>query len=493
MNRKILLTEWRKHRLLIIAVTIILLLRLFFIGIMGLMPQDAYYYFYSQHPALSYYDHPPAIAWVLGFFTSVFGEHVYAIKLADSIVTLFSVLSFYYFARCFLSRHRVQSALLLFFSTLMVTILSLVSTPDTPLILCWTLSLLMLHHAIFRNQKIYWLLAGICMGLAFDSKYTAVFLPAGVILFLLLSTPHRKLLGTIWPWLSCLLFVLTAYPVIAWNIENNFASFAFQSASRMKEGHSFSLENFLGVIGHQSAILMPVLFFALLFLLYKFIRKYSIHLSRINTQQLFLLCFFIPLFICFLCLSFVYWVKLNWMMPSYISGIVLLSIYIKEKWIRYQLIFSLVVHVLLAVEVLFYPFPIKSDDTWVGWKELAVQVKELRQHHPGTFIFSADDYKTSAVLNFYLDEMVYGRNIIGERALQFDYIGTNLMELNGKDALFIDSRPRDLSRDSVKSDPPSNIIRYFDTITELSPIIITKNNRVIRKFLVYKCTHYNYK
>ena len=493
MNSKGLKLKWQQDRWLVISVIVILLLRLFFIGAMGLMPQDAYYHFYSQHPALSYYDHPPAIAWVLRLFTTLFGKHVYTIKLADSIITLFTIISFYYFARCFLSRHRTQRALLMLFSTLMVTILSLVSTPDTPLVLCWTLSLLALYHALFLHKKTYWLLAGICMGLAFDSKYTAVFLPAGLLLFLLLSSTHRRYLLTAWPWLAMLLFALTISPVIIWNVENNFASFAFQSASRIDniDRKTFSLTNFLGVIGHQSFILIPILFFALLVFLYKIIKKYKARLLRIPARQLFLLCFFIPLFGCFFCLSFVYWVKLNWMMPSYIAGIVLLSIYIRERWIRLQLIVSLTLHLLLAIEVLFYPIVVKSDDTWEGWESLQEQVRSLHQHYPGAFIFSADDYKTSAVLNFYLDEMVYGKNVIGERALQFDYIGTDLRLLKGKDALFIDSRPRDFNKDRSNEVLPA-LNGYFDTIEELSPIIIMKNNRIIRKFLVYHCTNYNY-
>ena len=178
------------------------------------------------------------------------------------------------------------------------------------------------------------------------------------------------------------------------------------------------------------------------------------------------------------------------MMPAYISGIVLLSTYIKTKWIRYQLVFSLAVHLVLAVEVLFYPVLIKSDDTWVGWQTLADQVKQLQRRYPNTFIFSADDYKTSAVLNFYLDEMVYAKNVIGERALQFDYIGTNLGALKGKDALFIDSRPRDLTLAHTKNELPRTLPGYFDSIKELPPIIIMQNNRITRKFLVYYCTNY---
>src|SRR5260221_2021309 len=124
-----------QKRGIIIAITSILFLRLLFIGLMGPMPQDAYYFFYSEHPALSYFDHPPAIAYILKLFTFIFGRNVFAIKLADTVVTFLSLIVFYHLAKAFLSRHKTQNALLLLFSTFMVTILSLVSTPDTPLIL----------------------------------------------------------------------------------------------------------------------------------------------------------------------------------------------------------------------------------------------------------------------------------------------------------------------------------------------------------------------
>ncbi len=63
-------------------------------GIMGMMPQDAYYDFYAQHLALSYYDHPPMIAYILRLFTTLFGKKVFVLKLADTTVTLLTVLHF---------------------------------------------------------------------------------------------------------------------------------------------------------------------------------------------------------------------------------------------------------------------------------------------------------------------------------------------------------------------------------------------------------------
>lgn len=52
-------TADKREQQLIGAVISIMILRFLFIFIMGPMPQDAYYFFYSQHPALSYFDHPP--------------------------------------------------------------------------------------------------------------------------------------------------------------------------------------------------------------------------------------------------------------------------------------------------------------------------------------------------------------------------------------------------------------------------------------------------
>ena len=178
-------------------------------------------------------------------------------------------------------------------------------------------------------------------------------------------------------------------------------------------------------------------------------------------------------------------------MPAYISGIIWVSRYWNKKWIRYQLIFSLVLHLFLAIEILFYVFPIRSDDTWLGWPAFAGKVESVQKQYPGSFIFSADDYKTAAVLNFYLNEMVYSKNVVGERALQFDFVGTDLRLLNGKDAIFIDSNPRFTNLENENGAIPPTYSLYFDQIIPLEPILIEKHGRVQRKWSVFLCKNYH--
>lgn len=128
----------KENKIVWFSIGFIILLRILFTGIMGLMPQDVYYFIYSENLALSYFDHPPAIAYMLKLFTSILGQTAFAIKFANLIVTSCTIISFYYLCKLFTNQENLNKAILLLVSTFMVTILSLISTPDVPLLLFWT-------------------------------------------------------------------------------------------------------------------------------------------------------------------------------------------------------------------------------------------------------------------------------------------------------------------------------------------------------------------
>jgi len=58
------------------------LLHVAYAGVVPLSPQDAYYWQYSRHPALSYFDHPPAAAWTIRAFTLLLGDSERTVRLA---------------------------------------------------------------------------------------------------------------------------------------------------------------------------------------------------------------------------------------------------------------------------------------------------------------------------------------------------------------------------------------------------------------------------
>ena len=263
-----------------------IVLRLVFVFFMDLMPQDAYYYFYGENLSLSYYDHPPMIAYILRLFGEIFGKHAISVKLADFVVSCMTLFMFYKLSSMFLSQKRVVHATVLIGSTFMLTILSLISTPDVPLLLFWTVTLFFLFKALQSNSLGYWLLGGISMGLAFDSKYTALLLPLGLLGFLLISEKNRKNLVRPGFYLAMLAFAITILPVFIWNYENDFASFKFQSSSRAESGLEFTPRYILGVLGHQSAIVFPFIFFFLIYLIWRVLRKYKLRFAA-DSRRLF--------------------------------------------------------------------------------------------------------------------------------------------------------------------------------------------------------------
>ena len=458
---------------------------------MGLMPQDAYYYLYGQNLSFCYFDHPGMIGYLLRFFTDIFGQSIFAIKFADFIITSITIISFYKLASYFLSKEKLQRAFVLIASTIFISILSFNSTPDVPLLLFWTLSLICLYKAIFQDKKIFWILGGIAMGLAFHSKYTSLLLQIGLIAFVFFSNKYRKLLLSPWFWLSLLISVAVTFPVWYWNYQNEFASFAFQTSERTSSitEFKFSSKYFFGAIGHQMFLLLPVLFLIFITFTFKYFKRALLHFKIPQGKTLFLLVFFIPTFVGFFSLTPIYWVKLNWMMPSYITGIILAGMFVTKKLLKIQIIFSIVFHVLFSIQILFYVAPIKSDDTWVGWKELAIETEKLQEKDINTFVFSDDNYKTSACLNFFMKEKVYAQNVIGKPALHFDYLGDDLSILKGKNAIFIDSDKRFKNNEKLGKANPL-LKTYFKEVTELEPIIIKITKNQHRKFWVFYCTDY---
>ena len=318
-----------------------------------LAPQEAYYFLYAQHPALSYFDHPPLMAWSLWLFTSIFGAHPFVLRLTAFTLTLLTQFGFFGLARRFLPSSRQAHALLLFATTAMISVVSLISLPDVPLLLFWTLSLLCLERAIFGGRQVFWLLAGLCMGLCFDGKYTGVFLQIGLALFLVLSRPHRRWLKTPWPYLCILLAHVAMLPVYVWNARNGFASFLFQSADRASTWSGLHPINFLKLLGSQTALLLPPLLIGVVTVFFRSLKRLVTTRAHKPCQQkpLFLLCFFAPLFLGFTALSFVTLVKPNWLMPAWITGILFAALLLPRRLTAWNLAFALVLHIAIAVEV----------------------------------------------------------------------------------------------------------------------------------------------
>jgi hypothetical protein len=457
----------------------ITLLRVVLGAAMDLMPQDAYYFLYAEHPALSYHDHPPLIGWLLWGARALLGKTELAIRVTTLGVTALTQLAVGWLAIRLYGRHRGGVALALLAVLPMCTVLSLVTTPDVPLMLAWCVALLGLEAALFRDARTGWLVAGLGMGLAALSKYTAIFLPVGLLLFLLVDSGQRRRLRSPGPWLSLALAAILALPVLLWNLRHSGASFGFQLRERTGALGRLDLDDVLGFLVTQGVSVLPVPLCGLL--LWAGRGLWWPGLRSLDGRQRFLWCFFAPLFLTTLALSPFLWVKLNWPMPAFVTGLLLLTPHLsRPRSARIHLGAGLVIHALLAVQVLLYPFPVESNDTWFGWARVADEVERRHREDPSRFVFSTDSYKTTAELLFYTDlPEVYGVDVVDCPALHLDYVHGDLASLTGRHALLVISEASlEPSRRSEAA--LARVELFFDEVRELEPVTLQHRGQTAR-------------
>ncbi|MGB0999364.1 MAG: ArnT family glycosyltransferase [Flavobacteriales bacterium] len=463
--------------------------------LMGIQPQDAYYTYYADHLDLSYFDHPPMIAYFVKLSITLFGKHAAVVKLGDLFWSTFTLYFFYLLAGHFLSYKRQLYATLIFGSSLLLSLVSIITTPDVPLLFFWTLTLLAILKALEKDRFWHWMLVGLLIALTFDSKYTGLILGACLVLFLLVSNQHRTKLFSYRPLVAFVVFLIGISPVILWNIEHDFASIKFQSSGRASAISTLSLmkpTNLLGFFGSQAALINFVSFGLLLKAFWIIVKNLKSKLNKAKEQQLFLVCFSLPLFLIFALLSPIYWVKVNWIMPVYICGIILASYLIKPKGIKWTLGIGAVLHILGLIQVIWVPIPIKSDDTWVGWETLVEEIEPYSKAYPDHFFFADDHYKTSSILNFYSnDRYYYGGNIIEHFALQYSMIDDDLSYLKGQNAIMIDSESRDFV-DYKEHKMIDDLFCFFEKVIELEPIYVRDSSgKIIKKFVVRECINFH--
>ncbi len=142
-------------------------------------------------------------------------------------------------------------------ATLLFGIGSVTMTPDTPLLFFWTATLWALARLSATGHGAWWLAAGAAAGLAGASKYSAVLMLPGILLWLAASPGPRAWLRRWQPWAAAGLAVALVAPVLAWNAAHDWVSLIKQ-ASRGGEATLARAVQFQGeLLGGQLGLATP--------------------------------------------------------------------------------------------------------------------------------------------------------------------------------------------------------------------------------------------
>lgn len=253
----------------------------------GLGVDESYAVAVARQFSWSYFDHPPLHFWIAGAAARLARSEMGAVVRFPFVLCFAGTTWFTYSIgrRLFGERAGLRGAVLLNVSAVFSLSTGGWVLPDGPLMLWMAAAAERIAGVLFdvkaeeRNAIRQgkggagegdtpaapdgairsWCLAGLFAGLAMLSKYHGVFVLAGTAAFLVTSARHRYWLATPGPYLGALIALASCTPVIVWNAQHHWASFAFQGA-RAAADSGIHPGTFLANIGGQAAWVLPWIF-----------------------------------------------------------------------------------------------------------------------------------------------------------------------------------------------------------------------------------------
>jgi hypothetical protein len=409
-NRLERLMRWKspEAKWAVIWIGVITCFRLWFAPHLDLVGDEAHYWECGRSLDWNHYGKGPGAAFVIRIFTLLLGEHVWAIRLPAVLLSAGTGWLIFLLGRTFYN-DRVGLAAVVAASVMpLFAIGSILMTIDPLSVFFWAAAALSFWAAVETQQKRYWLLTGLWVGLGFQCKYTNAAELISFLLFLILSPGRRKLLISGRMFLLLFVFVIFALPIVFWN-----AFYGWVTALHVFEGGDLdrgfhpNWGKFAGFWLLQAVVVSPVLFILMLIgSLRPFKGKFG------SEGSLYLLSLFWPLFAGYAWISLNKTANGNWTAPALLAGLILASGWAMQKILIGSRLWKWIVVSGLMIGFVetallhdFLPLHFKNNplDRAKGWKDLAGEAEKVRQQIGADFVI-ADEYQTASLISFYLPD-----------------------------------------------------------------------------------------
>ncbi len=374
-------TRWTTAVSIVSAAAVI---RLLFAAVLPVFPDEAYYWEWSRRLAAGYFDHPPAVALLIRFGTTLLGSTPMGIRLGSIIAGWIASIFTIMIAR----RLGGGDASIAIRAAIIMSVLPLaaaglvLATPDAPLLAATAATIYFVLRAVeagndSRTSTKWWVVAGVALGAAFLSKYTAVLVPAGVLAAFATRPTLRWRLKDYGPYVACAVAALIFLPVVLWNARHDWVSFAFQLKHGLSTPHGSALvaawKHEGDLFGGQAALASPILFVLMGIVVWRSFDQTATDAERV-LGLVALVCFAF-----FIVSALRQRVEPNWPAPAYIPAIVLLARRLRtrrrEVWIRAGVALAGLMSLAIYAQGLAPLLPIAPPRDPVarafGWSELA--------------------------------------------------------------------------------------------------------------------------
>jgi len=302
---------------------------------------EAYYWVWSKKLALSYFDHPPMVAYIIKL-TTLFSDDVLFVRLGSALLVSGTLYTLYKLAKLAFDEKTAVYSFYIFISSIITIAASTLITPDIPLMFFTSVFLYFAYKYTQTLSLKDALFLGISAGAMMLSKYPAVLIIFTVLVYAVLY--KREVFKDKSLYIASFVALLVFSPVLYWNYANDFISFTFQINHGIAEEKVFKPDELMNFLGAQFVLFHP---FYLLPLLYFIIRDKE----RFEQKKVyFLLSFLFPI-IFFSYFSAFKYANAQWAALAYLSATILLGYYFAKfemkKLLTSAMILSGVIVILL--------------------------------------------------------------------------------------------------------------------------------------------------
>ena len=319
-----------------ILIIILAILATIYNAILPLHGDEAYYWMWSHDLQLSYFDHPPMIAYLI-YFSNFISQSEWGVRLVPVVSMSISSLYLYKLTALVSDEKTALNAVIIISSVLLTHAGYIFATPDAPLILFWTLSLFYSYKALFGEKLKDFILAGIFLGAMMISKYSAIMLVLSIVIFIL--TKRRDLFTNPYLYISTLFATIIVAPMLYWNYSHDWISFLFQIDHGSSDSYVIQPWLILEFVSSQFGVFTPVFTWVLFYYLIKerlFFKEEKLYFIALSVGVILLF---------FLYKSFYVSMAPSYSAPAYIGGAILLAIIFK----RYELKKSFKIGLIIAI------------------------------------------------------------------------------------------------------------------------------------------------
>ncbi len=401
---------------LVVALTLARLVALFTTPLQ-LYPDEAQYWLWSRTLDVGYYSKPPMIAWAI-WATTRLGDAEPWVRLSACLFQAGATLVVFLIARRLYGAAVGLAAAALYGLMPGVQLSALVAATDAPLLFFIGLTIwayaAMLEAAPRRKVALAAGL-GLALGLAFLSKYAAVYAVIGLVLHATASRAARA--GWTWPALGAAVLALGAVlaPNLIWNASHGFATFQHTAANAAWSGvQLFNIREMAVFLGSQLGVFGPIPFVALgVGVVLAAVRR------RLEPADLMLLCFTLPPLIIVTAQAFISRANANWSGAGYLAGAILVAAWLVRWRARRWLIAAVVMQAAIAAFFLVSVIsPSLADKAGLanglkrarGWDETARLILDRAEREPGLTAIAVNNRFLFYAVSY------YGRDRLGGSA-----------------------------------------------------------------------------